>query len=165
MDIALIGKSKNEGERILLEISSALVGGRQPSKENIQGFSKAVQAMIAESDPTMRLNAFTRALGMENPGGRPSNESNINYSSETFWLAVAYWSRRLEAKKQGESPTRTAQIIASEYGYSDTTVNRKVNEKPKAAEFAFTGWGLDKEEVKKVREEMKKRFENAAKTP
>ena len=50
--------AKNEGERLLVQISNALNDGELPSSEEIESLYGAVTAMLAEVDPQQRLYAL-----------------------------------------------------------------------------------------------------------
>jgi len=125
--------AKNEGEKILIEINTCLNEGRLPDDRAIKILKSAIAAMVAESDPQMRQNAFLRALGMQNPVGPPTADEKEGHN-----MARTFWFYRL----QGDHKNQAYERAAGEHDCSPSTIKRKVNLHPKAASTSFYYWRL-----------------------
>jgi hypothetical protein len=146
-DLATFGHDRNEGERILIEISTHLNAGKLPSEDAIKALRAAVKAMIAESDTQMRLHAFTRALGLENRPGRPPINDNLRARAAAERQASAYWIYWLQGSNKTQARRLAAEELQRSGNYppgspSESTIRDNVGRYPKMAARTFRTWRI-----------------------
>jgi len=163
-DIRRTLAAQNAGEKLLVEISNALNAGKQPSEEAVRNLSEAVDAMLVEEDPEMRLNRLLNKLGLKNPEGRPPIDKNTRKQDQAERMARAYWRYWLQGCKKGEATKKVAEELQMSGEFpvgrpSPDTVRNNVKRYPRQAESAFYHWRIllepSKTEIERAVNEIK----------
>jgi hypothetical protein len=173
VNLAGIGRilaAQNPGEDLLVEISNALSVGKLPSDEAVRKLSEAVDAMLSEEDPQMRLCQLLHKLGLNNPEGRPPIDKNWKKQEQGERMARAYWRYWLLGCRKGEAREKVAAEFqrSGEFreGFpSPDTVQKNVKRYPQQAQSVFYYWRIllepDKDEIKRAVVEVKRHLKNS----